>query len=405
MTTTEIRHAVRLAGRDIGVLRQRGDHVVFAFLPEYWDDPDRHVLGLWFEDHPRSPRGAALRLPPWFSNLLPEGRLRDYIAADRGVSQQREMELLAQVGHDLPGAVEVVDGKGVELPWEDGRLDTPPRGIDLPSGRVKFSLAGVGLKFSMQRQGERFTIPGSGDDGDEWIVKLPDPEHQFVPQNEFAMMSLAQLVGIDAPEVHLVHRDETFGLPEHVWPKGENVAFAVKRFDRNRDGSRVHIEDFAQVRGFHADAKYAGTFETVANLCFRAGDVASLDEFVRRITFNVVVGNGDAHLKNWSLIYLDGRNPRISPAYDLVSTVPYNDQDDLGLKFGGSRRFEDVNLAVYDRLERRLGLSPEGRLSELARGTHTALVAAFNPVAFPPEIDFVAAWIEKSIAATRSQFS
>lgn len=398
MTTTEVRHAVRLSGRDIGVLRQRGDHVVFTFLPEYWEDPDRHVLGLWFEDHPRSHVGSALRVPAWFSNLLPEGRLRDYIAADRGVSPQRDMEILAQVGHDLPGAVEVVDGEGLDLPWHDGRPETPPQGIDLPSGSVKFSLAGVGLKFSMRRQGERFTIPASGQGGGQWIVKLPDPEHRFVPQNEFAMMSLAKQVGIDVPDIHLVHRDDTFGLPEHVWPQGEELAYAVRRFDRGPDGARVHIEDLAQVRGFHADKKYAGTFETVAALCFRGTDIDSLHEFVRRMTFNLIIGNGDAHLKNWSLIYPDGRNPRISPAYDLVSTVPYNDQDDLGLKFGHGRRFEDVSLATFDRLARKLGLPDDHRLAELASATYAALASAWDPAEMSKEIGFVGSWIEKSIA-------
>jgi serine/threonine-protein kinase HipA len=66
------------------------------------------VLGLLFEQDPLRTHAAALRLPPWFSNLLPEGLLREWIAADRGVSADREMELLAQVGHDLPGAVRVL---------------------------------------------------------------------------------------------------------------------------------------------------------------------------------------------------------------------------------------------------------------------------------------------------------
>jgi serine/threonine-protein kinase HipA len=66
------------------------------------------VLGLLFEQDPLRTHAAALRLPPWFSNLLPEGLLREWIAADRRVSADREMELLAQVGHDLPGAVRVL---------------------------------------------------------------------------------------------------------------------------------------------------------------------------------------------------------------------------------------------------------------------------------------------------------
>src|SRR5690348_5540812 len=104
----ERRHAVWLYDRKVGVLNQVGDHTRFHLSPDYWSDAQRPILGLRFEEYPREGLSAALRLPPWFSNLLPESRtLRDWIAADRGVKAAREMELLAQIGHDLPGAVRV----------------------------------------------------------------------------------------------------------------------------------------------------------------------------------------------------------------------------------------------------------------------------------------------------------
>ncbi|MGH3780761.1 MAG: HipA N-terminal domain-containing protein [Pseudonocardiaceae bacterium] len=100
MTLREIRHAVWLRSDRVGTLFQRGDYTRFVFAEEYRDDPDRPVLGLVFEQDLSARRAAALRLPCWFSNLLPERRLREWIAADRKVSPQREMGLLAQVGHD-----------------------------------------------------------------------------------------------------------------------------------------------------------------------------------------------------------------------------------------------------------------------------------------------------------------
>src|SRR5439155_8665854 len=102
----------------------------------------------------------------------------------------------------------------------------------------------------------------------------------------------------------------------------------------------------------------AGNFETVSALTYRQRDVEALREFVRRLTFNTLISNGDAHLKNWSLIYPDRRIPTLSPAYDLVSTAFYkvgDREEDLGLKFGNSRRFEKVNLYGFRRLEERLG--------------------------------------------------
>ncbi|WP_415951204.1 type II toxin-antitoxin system HipA family toxin [Streptomyces sp. KLOTTS4A1] len=226
------------------------------------------------------------------------------------------------------------------------------------SATWRFSLAGVALKFSMLARGDRLTVPAAGQHGD-WLVKFPDYRHPDVPRNEFAMMSLARAVGIDAPDVRLMHRDELEGVPDRMWPNDEEWAYAVRRFDRLPDVYRtpVHIEDFAQVRDKYPQDKYEGTFETVVALAYRGRDRAALREAVRRIAFSTVIGNGDAHLKNWSLIYTDRRVPGLSPVYDLVSTVPYapaDEPEDLGLKFGGSKRFENVQLRTFKRLQARL---------------------------------------------------
>ncbi len=362
MTLSEQHFAVLLHGGHIGVLRQRGDHTAFTFTEEYLNDESRPVLGLRFEEDLRGRYSAALRLPRWFSNLLPEGPLREWIAADRDVALDREMELLAQVGHDLPGAVQVLpmEVAAEALEWPAERLD---RSIGASSEATaspwRFSLAGVALKFSMLAAGDRLTAPALGEHGD-WLVKFPDQRFGEVPLNEFVMMSLAAEVGLDVPEVRLVHRDELQGLPSRMWLNSEEWAYAVRRFDRRGEGDRtaIHIEDFAQVRDKYPDSKYEGTFETVAALAYRGRDLRALQEMARRLAFNVLIGNGDAHLKNWSLIYLDERRPTLSPAYDLVSTVVYGRQgghlDDLGLKLGGSKRFDSVRLSSFARLEARL---------------------------------------------------
>ncbi|MER8045607.1 type II toxin-antitoxin system HipA family toxin [Streptomyces sp. NPDC094032] len=360
-TPSEIYYAVILHGQRIGTLCQKGDYTRFVMNNLYLEDPQRPVLGLRFEENLRAPYASALRLPKWFSNLLPEGPLREWIADARGVSLDREMELLAQVGHDLPGAVQVLRAEGPEDGWEwqdpsaHGKRPPERAGSDSP---WRFSLAGVALKFSMLAHGDRLTVPAVGELGD-WLVKFPDYRHTDVPRNEFAMMSLARSVGIDVPDVRLLHRDQLEGLPTRMWPNSEEWAYAVRRFDRAEDGSRsrIHIEDFAQVRDKYPQDKYLSTFETVAALAYRGQDMSSLREAARRIAFSVAIGNGDAHLKNWSLIYRDGRTPTLSPVYDLVSTVPYSPDDkpeDLGLKFGGSKRFNGVTFAAFTRLERAL---------------------------------------------------
>lgn len=360
----ETRYGVWLYRKPVGYIDQVGDYTIFRFSDDYISDPKRDVLGLTFEDRLGAPISSHLRLPPWFSNLLPEGQLRDWIALDRGVSADREMELLAQVGHDLPGAVQVVRADSVPDTLDPELLAQAARVKSASDGRAPgwhFSLAGVGLKFSMIQDGDRLTLPAFGEGGD-WIVKFPDPLYQSVPENENAMMSLAQTAGIEVPEHKLVHRDQLQGLPEDIWRSDEYYAYAVNRFDRGEGRSLIHIEDFAQVRDIYPynDAKYQGNFETVASLAYRGYDGGALQQVVRRLAFNILISNGDAHLKNWSLIYRDRRRPTLSPAYDLVSTEMYregHDPENLGLRFDRSRRFNQISLNSFQRLESRLNAS------------------------------------------------
>lgn len=373
--SSEEQFCVYLHDRLVGRLHRRHDLTRFAFEEGYWDDPNRAVLGLRFEENPRAWHQSNMRLPPWFSNLLPEGRLREWIAQARRTPIEREMELLAQVGHDLPGAVRVLAADEM-VPVDlsdhgDARVD---RGGVMDS-LWSFSLAGVGLKFSMLARGDRLVIPARGERGD-WIAKLPDPTYPGVPQNELAMMTLAKAVGIDVPEIRLVHRDEMEPLPERVW-SGQDRLFAVKRFDRGPGRELIHIEDLAQVRGFYPDAKYAGSFETVGALVYRGRDVESLREFARRLAFNILIGNGDAHLKNWSLIYRDPRVPMLAPAYDLVATFVYRPSvegsEEMALCFGQSKRFEDARISAFMRLDEKLGAKAE--LGEVVRTLVNQVIA------------------------------
>ncbi|MGH3282815.1 MAG: type II toxin-antitoxin system HipA family toxin [Trebonia sp.] len=352
---------VWIGDRKAGTIHRVADRTRFSLDLGYREDPDRPVLGLVFEDRPERVHVATVRLAPWFSNLLPEGRLRDWIADERGVSRQREMELLAQVGHDLPGAVQVLPAH--ESPLETAFSDeldtyTAEFADDFNGPGIRFSLAGVGMKFSMLRHGDRMTMPGHGEGGD-WIVKTPDARFRDVPLNEFAMMTLAGAVGIDVPEIMLVPRERVDArLPGSVWPEHEEFAYAIRRFDRDERRGRIHIEDLAQVRNVYPEHKYKGNFETVASLIYRGHDKESLLEFTRRLAFSVLIANGDYHLKNWSLIYPDGRVPSLSPAYDLMSTAYYfigERVEDLGLKFGGYKDFHRVTLATFRRLQQRLG--------------------------------------------------
>jgi serine/threonine-protein kinase HipA len=360
---------VLLHGDLIGRIDWSGVTSRFEFDSSYHRAQDRFVLGLAFEENLTVPYYGHERLPVWFTNLLPEGQLRRLVSADLGLPLTARQSLLdevamgAAIGKDMVGAVQLVPTQGDEAGgqiWSEPE-GQPVRALELNDQRLHFSLAGMGLKFSMIEDGERFTAPASGFGGD-WIVKLPDQVFERVPQNEHAMMSLASEVGIDVPDVRLIHRDAVQELPDKMWAN-EEYAYAIRRFDRAGDRSPIHIEDLAQVRGVIPDSRYFGSFETVAKLFYRGRDSQALTEFVRRLAFNLLVGNSDAHLKNWSLIYPDRRKPTISPAYDIVSVVAYNRPNlvkDSGLRFGGHKRYVDMRLSYFDRLGRKVGVEGLG---------------------------------------------
>ncbi|MES2035212.1 MAG: HipA domain-containing protein [Pseudomonadota bacterium] len=370
---------VFLSDRRVGAITALGgDRTLFTFDDRYADDPDRPTLSLSFKDAMgdliRDQRRTQTRLSPFFSNLLPEGPLRGYLAERAGVNAAREFFLLWALGKDLPGGVVIRPAEGQDVPppaadrdEEADRLKTPP------SQALRFSLAGVQLKFSaLGKATGGLTIPANGVGGD-WIVKLPSLRFAGVSENEFSMMTLARSLGIEVPEIQLLSLDQIAGLPEGIG-RVEGAAYAIKRFDRRPDGSRVHMEDFAQVLGVYPEDKYEkASYRLIAKILWLETGEAGLTEFIRRLVFNALIGNADMHLKNWSLLYPDGVTPSLSPAYDFVSTLSYLPDDKAALKFARSKRWDDLSLDELAYLAAKAG-APETLVIRTARET----VAAFR---------------------------
>lgn len=384
--------AVRLHGQRIGVInRLAGDKYLFSFDQAYVDDPNRPTLSLSFKGTSggliTDVRPYNVRLPPFFSNLLPEGHLREYLAARAGVKVNRDFFLLATLGADLPGAISVTPTDAAADDHHDDHADDDR---DQHGQRpLRFSLAGVQLKFSavMEASGG-LTIPADGIGG-SWILKLPSARFEAVPENEFAMLELARKIGIPVPPVKLVTISDIEGLPRDIGIM-EGKALAVQRFDRASEGGRIHMEDFAQVFGMYADDKYdKRSYANIAHvLSVEASDDAVMD-FIRRLAFSVLIGNADMHLKNWSLLYRDRRKPSLAPAYDYVSTIPYLPDDRLALGFGGSK---EISAISQDQIRRfadtaRLAVSPLWRLvQETSEKTVTAWKSLEEKALVPAKI-------------------
>jgi len=232
---------------------------------------------------------------------------------------------------------------------------------------VKFSLAGVQLKFSMVDAGMRLTMPARNQSG-RVIVKLPTKNYARLPELEYAGMRLAGAAGIDVTPCRLSPVDQIQGLPRELVAHGA-YALVVPRFDRV-DGRRVHFEDFAQILGAVGDRKYSmGNEETNLKLLSRFVDDSSgaILEAIRRTTVNILLGNGDAHLKNWALRFEDGTMPSLSPAYDIVPTIAFGDAT-MALKLGGTRTPSGVTIKKLDRAARYVGMEPRAVENEV-RGT------------------------------------
>lgn len=334
--------AVNLHDSRIGVInRIGGDRYLFSFEQSYIDDANRPTLSLSFKGQAGGlvipTRAVTARLPVFFSNLLPEGHLRDYLAARAGVKPQREFFLLAVLGADLPGALNVAPMEQAEQ-----SAGSAEREEQVPETALRFSLAGVQLKFSAVMEASRgLTIPAGGMGG-SWIVKLPSGRFPAVPENECTMMALARAVGIEVPLTELIDIRDIRGLPADAGTM-QGKALAVQRFDRGPTGETIHMEDFAQVFGLYPEDKYHHrSYANIAAVLWAETGEGGTYEFFRRLVFSVLIGNADMHLKNWSLLYPDRRTPVLSPAYDFVATLPYIPKDNLALTFGGSRSLSEI---------------------------------------------------------------
>jgi len=361
--------------------------VSFVVSEDYLRDPGRPILSLgWFDtrsDENSQKRLAnrrdkiALRggLPPWFAGLLPEGALRDLVLTEMGPGDHDQFDVITRLGGDLPGAVivspetEDLQSAGPLRLEKVGGLTTAE-----PKGMVKFSLAGVQLKLTGDLSGDRLTLPGQGESG-RFIIKLPAKPYPGLPEAEFAAMQLAQVVGVDTAHCQLVSRDIVSGVPAEFLAHGDNV-LVVDRFDRPAGDTRVHIEDAGQVLGALDVFKYTmGTTDTVMNMVRRLStdSRADLAEAFRRVTVDVLIGNGDNHLKNWSFRFPKAGEIRLSPAYDIVPTILYQPRDELALRFVGTHRFESVNFHRFERLASFLGIDPKWAVKEVRRTTEAAL--------------------------------
>jgi serine/threonine-protein kinase HipA len=226
--------------------------------------------------------------------------------------------------------------------------DVPFKSTDVTAEAQKMvgrmSISGVQPKLSVIHDRKRHELTVV-DRGGLFILKPPTDRFESLPENENLCMNIVSTYGIEVP-------------PHGLLPLTDGkLAYVVKRFDRLDDGSKLQQEDFQQL--LQTDDKYSGSYERIANFIKKHSDVTGLDLmrlFERALLF-YVLGNGDAHLKNFSLLRREDVGYQLSPAYDVVNSrlVLPEEKEDMCLSLQGKRN--NISKKDLQRLSEHFGLS------------------------------------------------
>jgi len=325
----------------VGVLDQPDPYTfVFNYLP---DAPS--VLPVSLLMPKRTASWVSRELHPVFQISLPEGSLRELIVRNFSKRFERfgDLELLAVVGENMIGRIQVTPhGQALSgltayeslsslIKEDTTKLVKHYLGSRLHESGVSGGFMKFLAKSPVSHQEGRPTLAL-----DNWIIKLNGEDHPQIVLVEYFGMMAARAAGLTVPEVHLSE---------------DRKHLLVKRFDLTSEGKRLGFEDMCALLGLPAREKFTGSVErvikTIGIYCQGGHIKQSYDQFFGQYLLASTIRNGDAHLKNFGLIYDEIKNAALAPTYDMLSMSVYapqlsnsNDADDgLALNFEGSKRW------------------------------------------------------------------
>lgn len=343
----------------------RSGAMAFIYDPAWIEDDARAPLSYSMPKRIEAYDDAACRAV--FGGLLPEEDQRAAVARALGVSRENVFRLLEHLGGDVAGALAFLP-EGEEPPA--GPLGEPSSALDedalaeliddLPSapmlagkGGARLSLAGAQGKLPVIYRNGAISTPREGE-ASTHLIK-PEPERfKGLAANEAYCLALARELGLDA------------AFAEWRQVKGRPYLL-VERYDRilvDGETKRLHQEDFAQALGVSSHQKYAAeggptfkdSFDLVRGATTRfARDVIKLTDAA---IFNMVIGNADAHAKNYSFLTLQTGEVVLAPLYDLVSTIMFDGlSQNFAMKFGRSSTLEEYGSAAQARFASDIGMT------------------------------------------------
>lgn len=354
----------------IGTLSQDDGALSFAYTPEYLQNSNAYPLSQ------NLPLSADTFHDPvvenFFSNLLPDERIRDTVAMILHISRENTFGLLKHIGADCAGAVsfypigqtpqspaspayrELSDGEAYKILDNLGQ-----RPLDVGDEGVRISGAGSQEKLVACVKDGKIALPLYGTPSTH-IIKPVIPNFTDSVFNEYFCMKLAQKAGLPVADCDvLMLNDEPF--------------YVVTRFDRETiDGTtkRLHQEDFCQIFNVPPKLKYQEDGGPGIEDCMKRMTEMHLPgfdslRFVRLVIFNFLIGNCDAHAKNYAVLYR-GCKPSLAPAYDLLSTMAYETMSKrFAMKIGGEARMGMLRKEHFEQMAKNCNLNPKLILTEL----------------------------------------
>lgn len=380
------RLAVRVHGRHIAWLTGTSLRPRLEYLPdvvaEYGAGAVLLSLSLPLQSKPIT--GPAVL--NFFDGLLPEGQIRAHLSDLYKIPPTDIKGLLVAVGADCAGAVQVLPegndpaGEGKLQPMSQAEIVAAVESLptwDLPADyAIATSLGGVQSKILLSREGGRWYWP-SGGAASTHIIK-PDPSDSPIRdllEAEHWALNLARAINIPAARTKL----ERFGTRE---------ALIVERYDRTRDHRRIHQEDFTQVLGLSSAAKYDQSTAVPSRLAQVAAvaaphtrsPVAFKLDLLRAVGFNLLIGNGDAHSKNYSVLIRETGEVMLAPLYDAAPTLLLHARStNAGHAVAGQARLDHITLDHLVREAESWGVDPGAArttVSEVFSAAAGAQVAA-----------------------------
>jgi serine/threonine-protein kinase HipA len=387
----------------VGALRldEHGD-MSFQYDPAWLTDAGAGALSasLPKQESPFSRRACR----PFFGGLLPEEVQREAVAQALGISKGNDFALLKALGGDVAGALTLwPEGEMPPAPQRSGEaqvlgenalvdlLDTlPKRPFLAGKDGLRLSLAGAQSKIPIVLVGNEIALPAPGQ-ATTHILKPPIQRFPATTENEALVMRLAAAIGLSvAPVEARAVSGRTFLL--------------VTRYDREVDPTgrvqRIHQEDFCQALEIPTEHKYASeggpTFKSSFELLRRCATRPAIEvlKLLDAAIFNLIVGNADAHGKNYSLLYRQD-DTILAPLYDLLCTIAYPElSPSLAMKIGKCATIEDMDASAWDKFSNDAGLGApfvRRRVKDLAAQVRDVVNAAAGALAAPglsePELE------------------